>query len=76
MAQYQRHHEDLMAQNQLLIEAFIVAISRKASAPDTTPGLANTVDLTPTTPEGFAEHIKREMPKWRKVVTEAKITSL
>jgi tripartite-type tricarboxylate transporter receptor subunit TctC len=36
----------------------------------------NTVDLTPTTPEGFAEHIKREMPKWRKVVTEAKITSL
>lgn len=36
----------------------------------------NTVDLTPTTPEGFAEHIRREMPKWRKVVTEAKITSL
>jgi tripartite-type tricarboxylate transporter receptor subunit TctC len=36
----------------------------------------STVDLTPTTPEGFAEHIKREMPKWRKVVTEAKITSL
>ncbi len=36
----------------------------------------NTVDLTPTTPEGFADHIKREMPKWRKVVTEAKITSL
>lgn len=36
----------------------------------------NTVDLTPTTPEGFAEHIKREIPKWRKVVTEAKITSL
>lgn len=36
----------------------------------------STVDLTPTTPEGFAEHIKREMPKWRKVVTEAKITAL
>ena len=36
----------------------------------------NTVDLTPTTPEGFAEHIRREIPKWRKVVTEAKITSL
>ena len=36
----------------------------------------NTVDLTPTTPEGFAEHIRREMPKWRKVVTEANITSL
>ena len=36
----------------------------------------NTVDLTPTTPEGFAEHIRREMPKWRKVVAEAKITSL
>jgi len=36
----------------------------------------NTVDLTPTTPEGFAAHIKREMPKWRKVVSEAKITSL
>lgn len=36
----------------------------------------NTVDLTPTTPEAFAEHIKREIPKWRKVVTEAKITAL
>lgn len=36
----------------------------------------NTVDLTPTTPDGFAEHIRREMPKWRKVVTEARITSL
>lgn len=36
----------------------------------------NTVQLTPTTPEGFAAHIRREMPKWRKVVTEAKITSL
>ena len=36
----------------------------------------STVDLTPTTPEGFAEHIRREMPKWRKVVTEAKITAL
>ena len=33
-------------------------------------------DLTPTTPEGFAEHIRREMPKWRKVVTNARITSL
>lgn len=36
----------------------------------------NTVDLTPTTPEGFATHIQREIPKWRKVVTEAKITAL
>lgn len=36
----------------------------------------NTVDLTPTTPEGFAAHIQREIPKWRKVVTEAKITAL
>ena len=36
----------------------------------------NTVDLTPTTPEEFAAHIQREIPKWRKVVTEAKITSL
>lgn len=36
----------------------------------------STVDLTPTTPEGFAEHIRREIPKWRKVVTEAKITAL
>lgn len=36
----------------------------------------NTVDLTPTTPEGFSAHIQREIPKWRKVVTEAKITAL
>ena len=36
----------------------------------------NTVDLTPTTPEGFAAHIQREIPKWRKVVAEAKITAL
>lgn len=35
----------------------------------------STVELTPTTPEGFAEHIKREIPKWRKVVAGAKITS-
>lgn len=36
----------------------------------------NTVDLTPTTPEGFAAHIQREIPKWRKVVTAAKITAM
>ncbi len=36
----------------------------------------NTVELTPTTPEGFAAHIQREIPKWRKVVTEAKISAL
>ena len=36
----------------------------------------NTVDLTPTTPEGFAAHIQREIPKWRRVVTEAKISAL
>lgn len=36
----------------------------------------NTVDLTPTTPEGFAAHIQREIPKWRRVVTEAKISGM
>ncbi len=36
----------------------------------------STVEMTPTTPEGFAAHIQREIPKWRKVVTEAKITAL
>lgn len=36
----------------------------------------NTVDLTPTTPEGFAAHIQREIPKWRKVVRSASITAL
>lgn len=36
----------------------------------------NTVELTPTTPEGFAAHIQREIPKWRRVVTEAKISAL
>jgi len=34
----------------------------------------STVELTPTIPEGFAEHIRREIPKWRKVVAGAKIT--
>lgn len=36
----------------------------------------NTVEMTPTTPEGFAEHIQREIPKWRKVVTAAKISAM
>lgn len=35
----------------------------------------STVDLTSTTPEGFAEHIKREIPKWRAVVVSGKIKS-
>ena len=36
----------------------------------------NTVDLTPTSPEGFADLIRREIPKWRKVVITAKIPAL
>ena len=34
-----------------------------------------TVELTPTTPEGFAAHIQREIPKWRKVVDGAKLAA-
>jgi tripartite-type tricarboxylate transporter receptor subunit TctC len=34
----------------------------------------NTLEITPTTPEGFAALIKREIPKWRKVIEGAKIT--
>jgi tripartite-type tricarboxylate transporter receptor subunit TctC len=34
----------------------------------------STVDVTPTTPAGFASHIAREIPKWRKVIQGAKIT--
>ena len=34
----------------------------------------STVDITPTSPEGFASHIAREIPKWRKVIQDAKIT--
>jgi len=34
----------------------------------------NTVDITPTSPEGFASLIKREIPKWRSVIERAKIT--
>ena len=34
----------------------------------------NTLDITPSTPEGFANLIKREIPKWRKVIEGAKIT--
>lgn len=33
----------------------------------------STVDLTPSTPEAFAEHIHREIPKWRKVVAGARL---
>jgi len=33
----------------------------------------NTVDVTPSTPEEFAELIRREIPKWRKVFEAAKI---
>jgi len=33
----------------------------------------STVDITPTTPEGFAAHIQAEMQKWRKVISRAKI---
>ena len=33
----------------------------------------DTVEITPTTPEGFAAHIAREIPKWRKVIEGAKI---
>jgi tripartite-type tricarboxylate transporter receptor subunit TctC len=32
-----------------------------------------TTDVTPSTPEAFAAHIAREIPKWRKVITAAKI---
>jgi tripartite-type tricarboxylate transporter receptor subunit TctC len=32
-----------------------------------------TLDITPTTPEGFAALIRREIPKWRKVIDGAKI---
>ena len=33
----------------------------------------NTVDVTPSTPEEFAELIRREIPRWRKVFEAAKI---
>lgn len=34
----------------------------------------STVEFTPTTPEGFAAHIAREIPKWRKVIQAGNIT--
>jgi tripartite-type tricarboxylate transporter receptor subunit TctC len=34
----------------------------------------NTVEITPSSPEDFANLIRREMPKWRKVIEGAKIT--
>jgi tripartite-type tricarboxylate transporter receptor subunit TctC len=34
----------------------------------------NTLDITPSTPEAFAALIRREIPKWRKVIEGAKIT--
>ena len=33
----------------------------------------NTVDVTPSTPEEFADLIRREIPKWRKVLEAVKI---
>lgn len=32
------------------------------------------VQLVGTTPEGFAAHIRAEIPKWRKVIKSAKIS--
>ena len=32
-----------------------------------------TLEITPTSPEGFADLIKREIPKWRKVIQSAKV---
>ena len=34
-----------------------------------------TVEITPSTPEGFASHIRREIPKWRKVYAAANIAA-
>jgi tripartite-type tricarboxylate transporter receptor subunit TctC len=34
----------------------------------------NTLDVTPSTPDAFADLIRREIPKWRKVIEGAKIT--
>jgi tripartite-type tricarboxylate transporter receptor subunit TctC len=34
-----------------------------------------TVDITPTTPAGFAALIAREIPKWKKVIDGARITA-
>ena len=34
----------------------------------------STVEITPSSPDGFASLIKREIPKWRKVIEGAKIT--
>jgi tripartite-type tricarboxylate transporter receptor subunit TctC len=34
----------------------------------------STVEITPSSPEGFASLIQREIPKWRKVIENAKIT--
>ena len=34
--------------------------------------LAN-LDIAPSTPEAFAQHIRSEIPKWRKVIQDAKI---
>jgi len=34
----------------------------------------NTLDVTPSTPDAFAALIRREIPKWRKVVQDAKIS--
>jgi tripartite-type tricarboxylate transporter receptor subunit TctC len=33
----------------------------------------STLEFTPTTPEGFSNLIRREIPKWRKVIQAAKI---
>jgi tripartite-type tricarboxylate transporter receptor subunit TctC len=33
----------------------------------------STGDITPSTPEEFADLIKREIPKWRKILDSAKI---
>jgi len=35
----------------------------------------STLEITPSAPDAFAEHIKREIPKWRKVFESARIAA-
>jgi tripartite-type tricarboxylate transporter receptor subunit TctC len=49
-------------------------IVKAAQAPDVRKPLAGyAVEVIGSTPEGFAEHLRREMDKWAKVIREANI---
>ena len=57
-------------------DTIVTRLSQEIGKALTQPGMRerfNTGEITPSTPEAFAEQIRREIPKWRRVLESAKI---